>query len=282
MPFANTNGVRAGTGDCEAMVKRVVTGVVAGAGFLVLLTIGGWAFAALLAVLALAGYAEFAGLNGGSARQPEVWAGFAATLALAVPKWPFGWTATEPQTMMWLLAFVLLAATVIRQNRFHLEHAALLALGALYIGFGFRAMALVREAEHGLFWSALAFVCVWATDTGAYFTGRAAGKRKLWPAISPNKTVEGAIGGLAAAVAAALVFAAFRPELLGVGHAVAFGLAAGVAGQLGDLIQSAYKRLRGVKDSGRLLPGHGGVLDRTDSWLIAFPLLQVLALLPGA
>lgn len=264
------------------MAVRIVTGVVAGAGFLGLLAVGGWAFAALLALLALAGYAEFAGLNGWSVRRPEVWAGFAATLALAVPEWPFGWTAPSPAVVLWLLAFGLLAATVWRRNRFHLEHAALLTLGALYVGFGFRAMALVREAEHGLFWSALAFACLWATDSGAYFAGRAFGKRKLWPAISPNKTVEGAVGGLAAAVVVALAFAAFRPDWLDAGRAVAFGLATAVAGQLGDLIQSAYKRLRGVKDSGRLLPGHGGVLDRTDSWLIAFPLLQVLALLPGA
>ncbi|OUM98763.1 MAG: phosphatidate cytidylyltransferase [Paenibacillaceae bacterium ZCTH02-B3] len=264
------------------MGKRIATGVVAGAGFVALLAAGGWAFAALLALMAMLGYWEFARLNGLSVRLPEVWAGLAAALVLATPAWPFGWTAPAPLPVVWILAFFLLAATVIRENRFHVGHAAVLFLGAVYIGFGFRSMALVRGAEDGLFWAAAAFACVWAADIGAYFTGRAFGRRKLWPSISPNKTVEGAVGGLAASVLAALAAVWIWPGPMGFGHAAVFGLAAGAAGQLGDLIQSAYKRHSGVKDAGRLLPGHGGVLDRTDSWLIAFPVLQLLALLPGA
>ena len=264
------------------MGKRIATGVVAGAGFVAVLAAGGWAFAALLALMALLGYAEYARLNGFALRSPEVWAGFAAALVLATPQWPFGWTEPAPQAVVWVLAFLLLAATVIRENRFHLGHAAVLFLGAVYIGFGFRAMALVREAEDGLFWAAAAFACVWGADIGAYFAGRAFGRRKLWPAISPNKTVEGAVGGLAAAVLAALAAAWVWPGPMGFGQAVLFGLVAGAFGQLGDLIQSAYKRHSGVKDAGHLLPGHGGVLDRTDSWLIAFPVLQLAALLPGA
>ena len=121
-------------------------------------------------------------------------------------------------------------------------------------------MALTRDLEHGIFWSALTFACIWSSDAGAYFVGKAIGRTKLWPAMSPSKTVEGALGGLAIAVIAGLVFAYCQPERLGYGQAALIGLTAAVAGQLGDLVQSAYKRFRGVKDSGQLLPGHGECL----------------------
>jgi phosphatidate cytidylyltransferase len=261
------------------MGQRLVTGVVAGAGFIAVLALGGWYYSGLLAVLALIGYDEYVRMNGQSRRRWDVRAAYAAVALMALPRLPFGWQAPSVDALAWLILFVLLAATVVSKNRIHLEHASLLFLGVLYIGFGFRAMAEARELPHGFFWSLLAFACIWASDVGAYTVGRYFGRRKLWPAISPNKTIEGAVGGLVIAVATAVVFAACRPAWLGYGQAVAVGAVAAVAGQLGDLIQSAYKRLRGVKDSGAIFPGHGGVLDRTDSWLIVFPLIQLLGLL---
>ncbi|MNJ70851.1 Phosphatidate cytidylyltransferase [compost metagenome] len=121
---------------------------------------------------------------------------------------------------------------------------------------------------------------IWSSDAGAYFTGRRFGKNKLWPAISPNKTVEGAVGGIVLAVIAAVLFALFSGGLLSVGRALLLGASAAVVGQLGDLIQSAYKRVYGIKDSGKLLPGHGGILDRCDSWVVVFPFVHILMLLP--
>lgn len=262
------------------MGQRIVTGVVAGAGFLALLLVGGGFYSALLALLALIGFHEYVRLNKQPAARLDVIAGYAAVLLLSLPTLPPGWGAPSVETVAWLLMLALLAGTVFSKNNIQLEHASLLFLGAFYIGLGFRYMSATRELEHGLFWSLLAFLCIWGSDAGAYFVGKAVGRRKLWPAISPNKTVEGAIGGLAVAVAVALVFAWIRPELLGAGRAATIGIAAAVFGTLGDLIQSAYKRLRGVKDSGTLLPGHGGVLDRTDSWIIVFPVLHLLSLLP--
>ncbi|MOA34727.1 Phosphatidate cytidylyltransferase [compost metagenome] len=139
----------------------------------------------------------------------------------------------------------------------------------------------VRQMEqHGLFWTFLSFCCIWASDIGAYFVGRAIGKNKLWPSISPNKTVEGALGGVFMSLVVSVLFALFAPELVSVPKALLIGLLAAVAGQFGDLIQSAYKRVRDIKDTGKLLPGHGGVLDRCDSWLIVFPLLSLTELLP--
>ncbi|MBB6675548.1 phosphatidate cytidylyltransferase [Cohnella nanjingensis] len=263
------------------MGQRIVTGVIAGAGFLALLWLGGWYYTGVLVLLALIGFREYVKLNGQKALRGDVLAGFAAVLILAMPELPFGWHTPTVEVVAWFLMFALLASTVFSKNKLTLEHASLLFLGAFYIGLGFRYMAVARDLPHGVFWPLLVFFCIWASDAGAYFVGRAVGKTKLWPAISPNKTIEGAVGGLLIAMLVAVVFAVVWPDWLGFGRAVGIGLAAAVAGQLGDLIQSAYKRFRGVKDSGNLLPGHGGVLDRTDSWLIVFPLVHLLGLLPN-
>jgi len=260
--------------------QRILTGVVAGALFVGLAIVGGWAYMAMILLLAVIGYAEFARMIGYAWHHPAALAGFAGLLLLAFP-WPeAGLTAPEPLVSLWLLMFVLLSITVVTRNRVAVDQAALLLLGSLYIGIGFSAMIAVREMEpHGLFYTALAFGCIWSSDIGAYFTGRAFGKHKLWPAISPNKTIEGAFGGILLAVAVALVCALAAPAWIGLGKALLMGRVAAIAGQLGDLIQSAYKRVRGIKDTGNLLPGHGGVLDRCDSWLIVFPILTLTGLL---
>lgn len=118
----------------------------------------------------------------------------------------------------------------------------------------------------------LAMLFTFASDTGAYFTGRALGRHPFAPRVSPKKTWEGALGGLAFSVAACVAWRWVMPEI-GVLDAVALGLGAGFMGQLGDLCESLIKRSAGVKDSGRILPGHGGVLDRFDAVAFTAPLL---------
>ncbi|MDU5947133.1 MAG: phosphatidate cytidylyltransferase, partial [Paenibacillus macerans] len=184
--------------------------------------------------------------------------------------------------ILWLLMLLFLAVTVTSKNEVPIAQAALLFLGAVYIGIGFASIAETRSTPdgHGLFWTLLLLAAIWSSDAGAYFTGRRFGKSKLWPAISPNKTVEGALGGVALAVIVAVVFAVISGGLLSIGRAAAVGVSAAVVGQFGDLIQSAYKRVYGVKDTGKLLPGHGGILDRCDSWIVVFPFIHILSLLP--
>ena len=117
------------------------------------------------------------------------------------------------------------------------------------------------------------FAIVMMTDTGAYYTGRAFGRHKLAPRVSPGKTVEGAVGGLATAIIIGpMCKLIFFPEIP-IAHAMALGAAIGILGQIGDLAESLLKRGVGVKDSGNLLPGHGGMLDRVDSLLFCAPLL---------
>lgn len=125
-------------------------------------------------------------------------------------------------------------------------------------------------------WLLVALALVWAADTGAYFSGRRWGRRKLAPAISPNKTVEGALGGVIAGVLAALAFGALAGAGLATWPALALvALVAAVASIVGDLVESLLKRQAGVKDSGDLIPGHGGVLDRIDGVLAALPAFAI-------
>ena len=139
--------------------------------------------------------------------------------------------------------------------------------GVFYIGLTLSQLALVRYMNDGV---SLLFLLIFANtfcDSMAYYTGKNFGKTPLAPSISPKKTVEGFVGGLLGAVMAASAFAHFFMPTFGLHHAVIVGFIAGLAGPLGDLAESSIKRKMGVKDSGSFIPGHGGALDRMDSWI---------------
>ncbi len=140
-----------------------------------------------------------------------------------------------------------------------------LIAGPIYLGGAIGALAKLHHLDNGGTWVVLSMALAWGSDTGGYFAGRAFGRHKLYEKISPKKTVEGSIGGLATVVAFALVMKAlWMPELSWV-HAVVLALVAGAVGQAGDLCISVIKRSMGVKDSGNIIPGHGGLLDRIDA-----------------
>jgi len=140
----------------------------------------------------------------------------------------------------------------------------------VYVGGTLAAVALVREFPPTGAWVLLTMVLAWGSDTSAYFVGRKFGKTKLAPRISPKKTLEGSAGGLTASVVGAVIMSFFLAGL-GVVDAVALGILAGAAGQAGDLLMSVLKRSSGVKDSGGILPGHGGILDRVDALAFTAP-----------
>jgi phosphatidate cytidylyltransferase len=146
-------------------------------------------------------------------------------------------------------------------------------LGLMYVCFFLGYLVLIRDQAHGQAWIFFLFLLIWAGDTGAYYVGRAFGKRKLLERISPNKTVEGAVGGLASTVAAAWLCRPFLFPEVTVFSITLLALVLGLAGQVGDLAESLLKRSSGAKDSGTLFPGHGGVLDRFDGILFASPIL---------
>ncbi|PID40909.1 MAG: phosphatidate cytidylyltransferase [Proteobacteria bacterium] len=145
-------------------------------------------------------------------------------------------------------------------------------LGLAYITVPLAFLVTIRADPKGLQWIMWILCTVFAGDIGAFYTGTYLGRHKLCPWVSPQKTIEGSLGGLAANTLVALVLKMLLLPTLNAGPCIIFALVVGVGGQLGDLFASEFKRSAGIKDSGILLPGHGGLLDRLDALLFAAPL----------
>lgn len=261
------------------MKQRIITGVVAAALFLPIVFYGRLPFVLVSYLLATIGLYELLRMKKLNIFSPN---GFLSLLFLWVILFPkqyddlmadFYYSKTEIGIAILLL---LLTYTVITKNRFTFEDAAFSILSALYVGIGFYFFIETREA--GLVYIFYSLFIIWATDSGAYFIGKAIGKKKLWPEISPNKTVEGSLGGVVCAVGVSLLFAAFSKINAAAITLVGITIVLSVFGQIGDLVQSAYKRHFGVKDSGNILPGHGGILDRFDSLIFVWPILNLFHL----
>ncbi len=154
-----------------------------------------------------------------------------------------------------------------------------LALGAaVYIGLTMRFLPRLRGLPDGFGWLITAVLTTWLADSGAYFIGRRWGRHKLWPRISPHKTWEGFSGGLIVGTLTGLMSASWWIPGLDWYHGLLIGLTVSLAAPLGDLSESVYKRQVGAKDSSHLIPGHGGFLDRIDSFLFVGPCVYLLAL----
>lgn len=232
---------------------------------------------------------EWAALMGLAQRRGARWAYVALTGALLA----LAWTVPQREALLpwllgaagvwWLGAIVVLARFPANFERHRPGLVAMSALGLLLTLSTMLALARLHAMPDGQWRLLYCLFVVFAADTGAYFAGRAFGKHKLAPNISPGKTIEGAIGGLLlctvlALVAGPLVFR-LAPGQLAV--LVGLTLLVAVVSIIGDLVESMFKRAAGVKDSGTLLPGHGGVLDRVDSILAAAPLMTLGLLLAG-
>lgn len=268
------------------LLPRVLTAAVGIPLVLYFIFVGGVPFVAFvlaLTVLALHEYATLLWLGGrGVQRALTVAGGGAVALALALAG-PGGFGTLGGALMHLTLTGVVLAAllTELFRKEHSLDRAAVSVFGTLFIGWTLAHLALIRDlGPNGRAWTFLLFAAVWATDTAAYFAGRALGRRKLAAVVSPKKTWEGAAGGALAAVLAVWLARGFFPEgALPPVLALVLGLLIGVVGQLSDLCQSLVKRAAGAKDSGTLLPGHGGVFDRMDSFLLLAPLYYYVLLL---
>jgi phosphatidate cytidylyltransferase len=230
-------------------------------------------FAVFVAILIVIGLGEVAAMTGART------AGAIAILALAGCG-PAALLVWAPAHLWFIPLGVILAmlALIVRVGRGAADATAgapgtgLRLLGALYVGALFPYFALLRNRPDGIAAIVLILLLVIASDTGAYFTGLSIGRTRLAARVSPKKTVEGAIGGLALCVVAGLLLRLPLVPGWGVAQAVAFSLTIGVLAQLGDLAGSALKRSAGVKDSGWIFPGHGGLLDRTCSIVFAVAL----------
>ncbi len=148
--------------------------------------------------------------------------------------------------------------------------------GVVYIPLLLSLLILIRQVPDGFLWIFTLLLTVFAGDTLALYTGTYLGRHKLCPSISPGKTIEGSLGGVGANILAAVIMKPFFPADVGWGQLLLFCLLAGAAAQMGDLFESQLKRVSGIKDSGGLLPGHGGMLDRIDALLFATPVAYLL------
>jgi phosphatidate cytidylyltransferase len=256
--------------------QRVLTGVIGGAIALGAVWYGGAPFDLLIAFLALVGFSELARMRGFGVFSLPACLGYLVTLA-----WVFGfvylplaeWVPARDMVPMFFLfvsLLLFLTVSVVTKNRYTFQDVAYLFAGTIYLGLPFHTAVLLRADESlGLPYFLLVLLSMWATDTFAYFVGRTLKGPKLWPAISPNKTVSGAVGGLLGGILVGAGFAALMD--LAVLPWALLGAILSVVGQLGDFVESGLKRSLNVKDSGTILPGHGGILDRFDSFLFAAP-----------
>lgn len=231
---------------------------------------GGLLFWLLLAVAGVLMQGEWADLNGATAEQRKL-SMFAVSVPLAI-LCPLAAGVDGFAVGLMIAAFLFVMAA---------KRGYRLACGIFYVCVPVMALLFLRGQEPNLYGLLLAFwalALVWATDIGAYFAGRSIGGPKLASRISPSKTWAGLAGGVLAALITGFLLHRFAG--LPIQLAAASGLLA-VAAQLGDLFESAMKRRAGVKDSGMLLPGHGGVMDRLDGVVAAAPLAALLYLMVG-
>jgi phosphatidate cytidylyltransferase len=266
---------------------RIVSGVFLAVAVLGLTWLGGWPFRLLAALIGALIFHEWTNVSGLMKRDTPLFGAAWVLVAIALVALVAGVDGPLMLGLAVAPALFVLAISVVRPL------GGLAALGMVYAVLPAISLALLRGGEHsGLIAMLYLFAVVWATDILAYFVGRAIGGPKLAPSISPGKTWSGAVGGAVAAVVAGLLVA------IAAGHPspVVMGLLAlplSILSQAGDLFESGFKRRYGAKDSGNLIPGHGGVMDRVDGlvaaalalylagWALAGPVAPSAGLFPG-
>jgi len=234
--------------------------------------IGGWPFAIFWSLAAIGIFWEWTSLVAGEKRRPVVMVGGSA-LALALALAGGG----RPTEAIIVIAMGVMGTAAIAPAR----HRGWVASGLPYAGaIGIAPIVLRSDNDGGFVAMMFLFGIVWTTDSAAYFLGRMIGGRKLAPRVSPKKTWSGAIGGLVAAVLAGIAVA----EIASLAGLLAIGCIAAILSafaQAGDLFESLMKRRFGTKDSGRLIPGHGGLMDRLDGFVVAAALAALIGILRG-
>lgn len=254
------------------LVVRLMTALVGAPLILALLYLGpAWGWFAFVATAAAVGAFELFSMTHAGDRTSQV-VGVLVTEVVMLVLYTRG---TDPKTLLTLLlALPLVAMLLVLWRLGDLGTAAMRvttgAFGPLYVGGGLAALTLLRRdgGDDGPAFVVLALMMAWLSDTGGYFAGRFLGKHKLYEAVSPKKTVEGAVGGLVgAAIGALLAHFGFLRSLPLV-DGVVLAVVGAAFGQAGDLGESLFKRSFGVKDSGGIVPGHGGILDRADALLV--------------
>lgn len=275
------------------MRTRIITGVIAFALFLPILVfaghpIGKYAFILVMGLLALIATDELCGCFG----VRKNW-------FVSIPSYLFTIAVTAITVFLsdsekyisycvcaaFAFAFIVFTASMFNNAKIKYTTAAAHVSTVLYVVCGFHSVIGLRYMEMGAYLFYLIFIGSWMTDIFAYFVGVAIGKHKLIPSVSPKKTIEGAIGGIAGAVIGFIVYGVCLQNFAGLSaNYIALALSAvgiAVISQFGDLITSFIKREQGIKDYGKVLPGHGGIMDRFDSILAVAPILLAIVSILG-
>jgi phosphatidate cytidylyltransferase len=262
---------------------RVASSAVIVVAVILSVSAGTWLFAAIMSIAAVLALREWHRLVNGNLEARETIPSSAAVIAavamLLLPQVPFTWS---------LLALIFGGAATALSAGMRRNWVLWHGVGVLYIGIPTLALIALHEQHYGGLIVGGIFAAVWAADTAALFVGRSLGGPRLAPTLSPNKTWAGFIGGVLAAAAAEAAYVGIVSAYLGapgapswLGFAAPFGLLLGIAAAFGDLFESWVKRRCQAKNSGSLIPGHGGMLDRIDSLLFAAPAAAALLFLSG-
>jgi phosphatidate cytidylyltransferase len=256
------------------LAVRLLTAAAGAPAILALLYLGPpWGFYLLVLPTALIGCSELFAMTHPGDRTARI-AGVAVAGGASIAVYAFG--VQDPRVLLTVLVVVPALGPLVTLFRLgDISSAALrgcaLGFGPLFVAVPLTLLALLRRdfAREGPGLVVMTLMFAWWGDTGGYFAGRFLGRHKLYPAVSPNKTVEGAIGGLVGSVAGAMAASLGYLRAVPLSHSIPLAIVAGVLGQAGDLSESLIKRSTGVKDSGAIVPGHGGILDRVDALLMA-------------
>lgn len=258
------------------MKQRILTAVIALIVFVPLVLIGSWPFTVVAYLVATIALYELLRMNVAVKVKTSFIIAmiFLWLLIFPTPEISFGSVLITKYDILITYLVVLLLSIVISKNKITFDQVGFIFVATLYIGIAFYLISVTRQT--GLNYLLFILFTIWATDSGAYFMGKFFGKRKLWPAISPNKTIGGALGGFLLAVITGIVFQLIYPFELPFHTIVAVSAVISIFGQLGDLVASAIKRYYQVKDSGSIFPGHGGIIDRFDSLLFVVIILHLI------
>jgi phosphatidate cytidylyltransferase len=270
-----TSSPPAKTFDWKNFRLRAISAIVLAPAVVGVVVLGGWAFLLLLAAAVVLLAVEWGRMS--APNSP-----FRAALGISAAVLAALFTAFAGHGRIAWLALLLgaLLAALFARARGVGERPADEAFGVLYLGPPALCLYWLRDAEQGSDWVLVLLAVAWSADIAAFVVGSILKGPKLWPRFSPNKTWSGFAGGLVAAMLAAVAMAAWLgQEATTIGWAAPVGLAAGLATMAGDLWESMLKRRFGVKDSGQLIPGHGGLLDRVDGLMFAVMVLAGVRLL---
>ncbi|WP_225744138.1 phosphatidate cytidylyltransferase [Marinilactibacillus sp. Marseille-P9653] len=259
------------------MVQRSLTAIIALLFFVPIIWIGSWVLEAFIVLLAITALIEIHQMKGidpisiptGVSSLALIYIILYSRIHELLPE------LSQSGSVFALFIVLLLGLTLIIKD-YTIEDVGVSFMGILYLGTGFHSFILTRE--NNLHLLILSLIIIYSTDTGAYLVGRKIGKHKLAPSISPNKTVEGSIGGVVISLLISIIYLLFFPSAYSLIVVIPLIVILSVAGQIGDLIESAIKRHFGTKDSGNILPGHGGIFDRFDSLIFVLSVIFIMGL----